>query len=111
MARKRVTAATRHERAKKAGLKAWGGYEAQLARQGGGCAICGKPEMTQRLHTDHHHLTGECRGLLCWACNATIGRARDDANRLTVAGIYLKHGWSAAVVYRDALHGKVIHGQ
>lgn len=106
MKKKRVKAATIHARAKKAGLVAWGGYEAQLARQGGGCAVCGKRPGDVRLHVDHNHLTGECRGLLCWTCNATVGRARDDANRLTVAGTYLKHGWEAAVVYRDALHGR-----
>jgi len=106
MRKKRVTARTRHARAKKAGLAAWGGYEAQLFRQGGGCAVCGKRPGDVKLHTDHAHLTGECRGLLCWTCNATIGRARDDANRLATAAIYLKYGWQAAVVYRDALLGR-----
>lgn len=30
-------------------------YNERLARQGGGCAICGKPPGTKRLHTDHCH--------------------------------------------------------
>jgi hypothetical protein len=104
MKKKPVKAATRHARAKKAGLSAWGGYEAQLLRQGGGCAVCGKRPGDVRLHVDHNHLTGECRGLICWCCNATIGRARDDWRRLNTAGLYLKYGWAAAVAYRDALY-------
>jgi len=106
MRRKPVRAATRHARAKRAGLAAWGGYEAQLARQGGGCAVCGASPGARRLHTDHDHLTGACRGLLCWTCNAMIGRAREDVNRLNVAGVYLKWGWGSAVLYRDCLRQK-----
>jgi hypothetical protein len=30
-------------------------YNERLAQQGGGCAICGKPAATKRLHTDHCH--------------------------------------------------------
>lgn len=32
---------------------AW--YDRQLAEQGGGCAVCGKPPGTRRLHVDHDH--------------------------------------------------------
>ena len=30
-------------------------YNAQLARQGGGCKICGKPPTGKALHVDHDH--------------------------------------------------------
>lgn len=30
-------------------------YNAQLARQGGGCKICGKPPSGKALHVDHDH--------------------------------------------------------
>lgn len=30
-------------------------YDSMLASQGGGCAICGRPEINSRLHVDHCH--------------------------------------------------------
>ena len=30
-------------------------YDSQLKEQGGGCAVCGKPPGTRRLHVDHDH--------------------------------------------------------
>lgn len=104
MARRRVTAATRHARAKRAGLLELGGYDVQLARQGGACCVCGwapapgKP----RLHVDHSHRTMAVRGLLCWRCNRTLGASRDDADALMGLGIYLRYGWAGACAYRDA---------
>jgi hypothetical protein len=47
-------------------------YEALLAAQGGGCAICGNPPKTRRLHVDHDHKTGKVRGLLCHRCNRAL---------------------------------------
>jgi len=42
-------------------------YEALVASQGGGCAICGKPPGEKRLCVDQDHATGAIRGLLCHA--------------------------------------------
>jgi len=53
-------------------------YDALLAEQGGGCAICGKPPGKISLHVDHDHETGEVRGLLCVGCNNALGQFRDD---------------------------------
>ena len=47
-------------------------YDAMLAGQGGGCAICGNPPKTRRLDTDHDHRTGRVRGLLCHRCNRAL---------------------------------------
>jgi hypothetical protein len=47
-------------------------YEALLAAQGGGCAICGNPPKTRRLDVDHDHKTGKVRGLLCHRCNRAL---------------------------------------
>lgn len=47
-------------------------YDARLAKQGGGCAVCGRPPKTRRLHVDHDHATGAIRGLLCYRCNRAI---------------------------------------
>jgi Recombination endonuclease VII len=57
-------------------------YEALLAAQGGGCAICGNPPKTRRLHVDHDHKTGKVRGLLCHRCNRAL------PNWVTVEWLY-----------------------
>ena len=45
-------------------------YDAMLAAQGGGCAICGRPPRADiSLHVDHDHNTGAVRGILCFRCN------------------------------------------
>jgi hypothetical protein len=75
-------------------------FEALLAGQGGGCAICGgQPNgRSVRLHIDHDHnccpgigSCGKCiRGLLCSNCNTMIGLAKDDPERLLTAVRYLR---------------------
>lgn len=49
-------------------------YDLLLKRQGGVCAICGKPPKKTRLAVDHDHKTGKVRGLLCFYCNFRIVR-------------------------------------
>ena len=80
-------------------------YAAILARQGGGCAICGrKPEPGKRLHVDHDHACcpakkrscGKCvRGLLCSACNTMLGHANDDPDVLRRGIDYLERAHTA----------------
>lgn len=68
-------------------------YNALLAKQGGGCALCGlvpNPEKPAgngavRLHTDHNHKTKKIRGILCRACNWMLGRFGDDPRVLIIA--------------------------
>lgn len=67
-------------------------YDAILAKQGGGCAICNSKEGDRRgwrLHVDHCHRTGKVRGLLCSACNIGLGKFKDNADRLARAIEYL----------------------
>lgn len=67
-------------------------YDAMLAEQGGGCAICGATKPGGRgkyFHVDHDHGTDEVRGLLCHACNTGIGALADDVDRLMAAAAYL----------------------
>lgn len=66
-------------------------YDAMLAAQGGGCAICGTPptDTGPRLHVDHCHSGGNVRGILCSECNFGIGKFRDDPDLLRRAIKYL----------------------
>ena len=46
-------------------------YDALLAKQLGGCAMCGNPDPVEgRSHAvDHCHDCGKVRGILCTQCN------------------------------------------
>lgn len=74
-------------------------YEALLAAQSGGCAVCGlRPPFAghgrrKRLCIDHCHRTGKVRGLLCGECNQALGKLRDDVNLIRRLASYLeRHG-------------------
>lgn len=64
-------------------------YERMLDQGGGGCWICGTEPTARRLHVDHDHKTGKVRGLLCWSCNSSIGRFKDNPELLMRAAAYL----------------------
>jgi hypothetical protein len=65
-------------------------YDELLDAQDGGCAICGKaPRAGSSLHVDHDHGTGRVRALLCFDCNAGLGKFGDDHRRLQAAIGYL----------------------
>ncbi len=66
-------------------------HAALVAAQSGRCAICSKPgHPTRGLHVDHCHASGVVRGLLCYNCNAGIGRLQDDTAILANAIAYLR---------------------
>ena len=73
-------------------------YDALFAKQGGVCAICGRPETAGNyrcvgvcnLAVDHDHDTGAVRGLLCKACNNGIGHFKDDAKVMEAAAAYIR---------------------
>jgi hypothetical protein len=59
--------------------------------QGGLCASCGQPPSLRRpLVVDHDHETGAVRGLLCDACNTSLGQLRDDPTRILALLDYLE---------------------
>jgi hypothetical protein len=68
-------------------------YDALLASQGGGCAICGERgdggRWRRRLHVDHDHRTGKVRGLLCHGCNVGVGHFDDSPELMQRAAAYL----------------------
>lgn len=76
-------------------------YDAILASQGGRCAICGTDQESaggRTLCVDHDHSccpgTGSCgrciRGIVCNACNALLGFARDNRDILGAASEFLR---------------------
>lgn len=56
------------------------------------CAICGTDasEFNKAFAVDHCHTTGKVRGLLCWHCNTSIGKFKDDVLLLQRAIDYLQ---------------------
>jgi len=75
-------------------------YNEKLTNQNFSCAICGEKETTfdgrtgsfRNLAVDHNHITGEIRDLLCWRCNSTIGKIKEDIELLDKMKTYLiKH--------------------
>ena len=76
-------------------------YDALLAGQKGGCAICGKRDAGRkpdkrhrakkhRLFVDHDHATKKVRGLLCYRCNIVLGLIDDDPKRALKMARYLR---------------------
>lgn len=73
-------------------------YEKLKKDQNNVCAICKKPERQTKIKTkeikdlavDHCHKTGKIRGLLCFACNGSLGKFEDSIELLQSAIDYLK---------------------
>ena len=77
-------------------------YNLMVQSQGGVCAICEGVNDTRRrgthngenvvmsLAVDHNHKTGKVRGLLCSACNTSLGKFKDDPVLLKKAIHYLE---------------------
>lgn len=59
-------------------------YDQLLASQAGVCAICKSAERLKHgvLAVDHDHGTGEVRGLLCFNCNASLGKLEEHLDSL-----------------------------
>lgn len=63
-----------------------------LREQEGACAICHIPlnPFGNYTHTDHDHLTGKVRGILCTNCNRGLGHFKDNMKFLENAVNYLR---------------------
>ena len=72
-------------------------FDALLAAQGGGCAICGR---TDADNVDHDHVTGRVRGILCFNCNVAIGHVAEDEDRLAAAMAYVARDDELSAVVR-----------
>lgn len=73
-------------------------YATMVKTHKGVCAICGNGETavepktgtTKNLAIDHCHSSGKIRGLLCWRCNATLGKVEDSIPLLKKMIAYLR---------------------
>lgn len=68
-------------------------YREMHRRQNGLCAICRRPERTERnelLTVDHDHVTEHVRELLCSQCNRAIGLFGDDPAVIRRAAEYVQ---------------------
>jgi hypothetical protein len=66
-------------------------YDELLRSQDGGCAGCLAKPTTKRLAVDHCHTTGKVRGLLCTACNLSLGHLKEDLATIQRLMEYLKN--------------------
>jgi hypothetical protein len=69
-----------------------GKYFSMLHRQGYKCITCDKMPGVgkKRLAVDHCHSSGKIRGLLCFECNVTLGKVRDNPTTLRRLASYLE---------------------
>jgi len=84
-------------------------YREMLREQDGRCAVCrqrppsGGAHQNRVLQVDHHHATGEVRGLLCNKCNMAAGFLDDDADRAFALGNYLTEPYSSSRLDSDEI--------
>jgi len=64
-------------------------YDVLLESQNGVCAIC-KQSSSTLLQIDHDHGTDEIRGLLCHACNTTLGLLKENVGTLYAMTDYIQ---------------------
>jgi hypothetical protein len=62
--------------------------EAEKAREGQECFLCGS---TEALAVDHCHDSMGLRGILCGKCNMAIGLFRDDPQLMEKAAMYVRN--------------------
>ena len=84
--------------------------QALYAKQHGYCAICKTKLEINQLHTDHDHVTGIVRGLLCPNCNHGLGFFHDDPAMLKVALSYLQNPPSSAPLFYEGKPCKNCNG-
>jgi hypothetical protein len=65
-------------------------YTEMLDAQDHRCAICFSDTPGKDWHIDHDHVTGDVRGILCFACNTALGLMQDNSDILLSAVDYLR---------------------
>ena len=74
-------------------------WDALFLLQGFCCAVCKTltpGRKNGQWSTDHCHVGGKVRGILCNGCNLALGHVKDDPKRLRLLAEYLETGgWRA----------------
>ena len=67
-------------------------WENKFNSQKGCCAICGinQSELKDKLSTDHNHVTGKIRDLLCHRCNSLVGQVEVNPKLLDSITSYIE---------------------
>lgn len=66
-------------------------WDTLFNEQGRKCAVCASLVTTGNgWNTDHDHITGKVRGILCLHCNTLLGYAKDDVDTLRAAAMYIE---------------------
>lgn len=67
-------------------------WEAMRESENYSCMACGitEEEIGGVLDVDHCHTTGKARGLLCNACNTSLGRMNDNPTALRALADYIE---------------------
>lgn len=65
-------------------------YNEMLKKQNFSCAVCFDKPIKQRLHVDHCHATLKVRGLLCQACNTSIGKMKESPSLIRALANYVE---------------------
>jgi hypothetical protein len=67
-------------------------WEDRFVVQGSCCAVCRTREPgAKNWNTDHNHITGKLRGILCHKCNVALGMAKDSPAILRALADYLEY--------------------
>jgi hypothetical protein len=66
-------------------------FQQALWHQNGRCLGCENLIDRRSARIDHHHFTGQIRGLLCDHCNWAIGHVKDSAKTLRNLALYLDY--------------------
>lgn len=84
-------------------------FQEILKSQNGVCAICLNPPKNKKLHTDHCHITGRIRGILCHRCNWYLGAVDKDSELLVRLSLYGKSKlpWTDKIIKMQLAAGKI----
>ncbi len=68
------------------------------------CEVCLRDLTVGKAHVDHCHESGKVRGVLCFNCNAALGKVSDDYGRLIGLVVYLSRSKGGIADLEKAKH-------